>query len=138
MYCKNCGSHIEDEAKFCPHCGSKIADKESEDDYFASDAPIDDLNRLEDRNQAQRPAPNYAPVEDKGGFLWGLIGFFIPFVGLILFLVWKDQMPKRSKSCGIGALVGVIAYIVLVIVLYATMFALAATYASLPALTSIF
>ena len=30
-------------------------------------------------------------VNDNGGFLWGLLGCCIPIVGLILFLVWKDQ-----------------------------------------------
>lgn len=45
---------------------------------------------------------------DNGGFLWGLLGFCIPIVGLILFLVWKDQKPKTSKAAGIGALVSVI------------------------------
>lgn len=45
--------------------------------------------------------------EDKGGFLWGLLGCCIPLVGLILFLVWKDTKPQTSKAAGIGALAGV-------------------------------
>lgn len=45
---------------------------------------------------------------DNGGFLWGLLGCCIPIVGLILYLVWKDQKPKTAKAAGIGALVGVI------------------------------
>lgn len=49
---------------------------------------------------------------DKGGFLWGLLGFCIPIVGLILFLVWKDSKPKTSKAAGIGALVSVIIAVV--------------------------
>lgn len=47
-------------------------------------------------------------VQDNGGFLWGLLGFCIPIVGLILFLIWKDQKPKTAKAAGIGALVSVI------------------------------
>ena len=47
-------------------------------------------------------------ANDKGGFLWGLLGFCIPIVGLILFLVWKDSKPKSAKAAGIGALVSVI------------------------------
>ena len=47
-------------------------------------------------------------VQDNGGFLWGLLGFCIPVVGLILFLIWKDQKPKTAKAAGIGALVSVI------------------------------
>lgn len=51
--------------------------------------------------------------EDKGGFAWGLLGCCIPVVGLILFIIWKDTKPKTSKAAGIGALVAVIAAIVL-------------------------
>lgn len=47
-------------------------------------------------------------ANDKGGFLWGLLGFCIPIVGLILFLVWKDSKPKSAKAAGIGALVSVV------------------------------
>ena len=41
---------------------------------------------------------NVTNPEDKGGFLWGLLGCCIPLVGLILFLVWKDNKPKTAKS----------------------------------------
>lgn len=44
---------------------------------------------------------------DQGGFLWGALGCCIPVVGLVLFLVWKDQKPKTAKAAGIGALVSV-------------------------------
>ena len=37
-------------------------------------------------------------------------------VGLILYLVWKDSLPLRAKSCGKGAIIGVIVYVVLVII----------------------
>ena len=38
-------------------------------------------------------------------------------VGLILYLVWKDTMPLRAKSCGKGAIIGVIFYVVFVILM---------------------
>ncbi|KAI4451752.1 hypothetical protein C823_006312 [Eubacterium plexicaudatum ASF492] len=61
---------------------------------------------------------------DNGGFLWGLLGCCIPIVGLILFLVWKDQKPKTAKAAGIGALVsvilGVLSYIVVFVIIGAS------------------
>lgn len=60
-------------------------------------------------------------VVDNGGVLWGLLGCCIPIVGLILFLVWKDQKPKTAKAAGIGALISV----VLGIVCYILMFVIA-------------
>lgn len=41
---------------------------------------------------------------------------FIPVVGLVLFLVWKDQKPKTAKAAGIGALVSVILSVLIYVV----------------------
>ena len=41
------------------------------------------------------------------------LGFFFPVVGLILYLVWKDQTPQKAHSAGKGALIGVITYFAL-------------------------
>ena len=45
------------------------------------------------------------------------MGFFIPIVGLILFLIYEGKKPKRAKSVGKGALIGFITKIVLSIIL---------------------
>ena len=56
----------------------------------------------------QQPQPGYSQQSnDSGSFGWAVLGFFIPLVGLILWLVWKDSKPKSAKMAGIGALVGV-------------------------------
>jgi len=35
---------------------------------------------------------------------YAVLGFIIPLVGLILYIVWKDQFPLRARSAGKGAL----------------------------------
>ena len=57
---------------------------------------------------------------DNGGFGWGLLGCCIPLVGLILFLVWKDQKPKSAKAAGIGALISVIIGVLWYVILIAS------------------
>ncbi len=45
-------------------------------------------------------------MNDEGSAVgWGFLSFFIPIVGLVLFLVWKDEKPHTAKVCGICALV---------------------------------
>ncbi|MFV0556056.1 MAG: hypothetical protein ACK5LM_03000 [Lactovum sp.] len=46
----------------------------------------------------------------KNIFWWGVLAFFIPIVGLILFILWlkKSETKKKGKASGIGTLVGVI------------------------------
>lgn len=52
---------------------------------------------------------------DNGGFLWGVLGFFVPIAGLILYLLWKDERPRAAKAAGIGALVSTIISVVVTI-----------------------
>lgn len=100
-FCTNCGAQVNNGASFCPNCG----------------APMDNAPQWDhqDQNQGYQnqnyypPQNNYAPpVVDNGGFGWGLLGFCFPIVGLILYLVWKDNKPRTGKAAGKGALVSVI------------------------------
>lgn len=49
---------------------------------------------------------------DRGGFWWGLLGFVIPLVGLVLFLAWQDTKPRCSRAAGTGALINVLLVII--------------------------
>ena len=87
---------------FCKNCGKEIDDK-------AVICP-----------HCGVPQTTQPQIVDSGGFGWGLLGCCIPIVGLILFLVWKDNRPKTAKAAGIGAIVG----FVIVVICYVLMFAL--------------
>lgn len=56
-------------------------------------------------------------TDDHSSFGFAVLGFFIPIVGLILFLIYEEKKPKRAKSAGKGALIGFITEIVLAIIL---------------------
>ena len=45
-------------------------------------------------------------TQDSSSIGFGILGFFIPLVGLILFLVWKNEKPLKAKSCITGAAIG--------------------------------
>ena len=62
---------------------------------------------------------NTSTTQEKEGskFGWGVLGFFIPLVGLILFLVWMKDKKKASKAAGIGALIGFIFSIISTVLL---------------------
>ncbi|MBD5391055.1 zinc-ribbon domain-containing protein [bacterium] len=79
-YCSHCGEELEDEAVVCVKCGCSAGPAK---------------NRvLEDPNEST--------------LLYGVLGFFVPLAGLILFLLWNDTYPRRAKSAGKGALISVI------------------------------
>ena len=77
-YCSKCGKEIMDEAVVCPNCGCSLEETKVQNSADSSSAG------------------------------WAFLGFCIPIVGLILYLVWKDSMPLRAKSAGKGALISVI------------------------------
>ena len=83
---------------FCKKCGAEINEQDSECPRCGA---------------AQTPQ-----AADNGGFLWGLLGFCIPLVGLILFLVWKDTKPRTGKAAGMGALVSVICGVVFYVLMF--------------------
>ena len=66
--------------------------------------------------QVAQPVQTAAPnPEDTGSFGWAVLGFFLPIVGLILYLVWKTDKPLSAKRAGKGALVSVIVGVALML-----------------------
>ncbi len=90
MYCKKCGAQLNDQDAYCAQCGTSHQSQSTQDQVTNT---------------------------ENGYWLWGLLGFCIPVVGLILFIIWKDTKPKAAKSAGIGALIFVIIRYVLMILL---------------------
>ena len=62
------------------------------------------------------------PIEDDGSLLWAFIGFLIPVIGIILWIVWYKDKPESSKMAGIGAFIAIILTVVVFVLM--TMFAM--------------
>lgn len=97
--------------KYCVHCGRQIAD-EAEYCIYCGRAV----------------ARTVYSAQDSGSAGWGFLGFFFPIIGLILYLVWKDERPKTARMAGKGALIGVIVGVVFFIVYIIIMVALLSMY----------
>lgn len=90
MFCKNCGKEIDDKAAICPNCG------------------------VPTEQSAVTPAGTNPSDAPSTGF--AVLSFFFPLVGLILWLVWKNEYPLKAKSCGKGALIGVIVEVAIYVI----------------------
>lgn len=97
-YCGNCGNEVDEKAYICTKCGIVINNN---------------LNGVYSNKTTN--------IVDNGGIGWAFLGFFFPVVGLILYLVWKDNKPKSAKFAGKGALISVIVGII-VYVLFMLLF----------------
>ena len=78
MFCKNCGNQIDDNAVVCPHCG----------------CATDNFNQ---NHRPNTPAPREDDAPNAG---FAVLSFFVPIVGLILYLVWNDTMPISAPENG--------------------------------------
>ena len=58
-------------------------------------------------------------MEDKPTGLLNVVACCFPLVGLILYLVWKDNKPKTASSVGKSALIGFIVGVVFYIIFFA-------------------
>lgn len=85
-YCQNCGNQCDPLAVVCPKCG----------------VPFQNANV---------PA-----ADDQPSTLLKIVCFFIPLVGLILYIVNKDKKPVSAKAYGKMAIIGVAVGIALNIV----------------------
>lgn len=57
-------------------------------------------------------------TDDKGCIGWGILGFFVPIAGLVLYLSWRDEKPKTAKIIGLGALISVILAAILCVAMF--------------------
>lgn len=99
-YCDECGAEMKDSAKICKECGF-LADTEdsSEEDTFKE--------------------------EDKFSMAWEWFGFLTPLIGLVLYISWRRDLPRRAHSVGKGALFAyivrwILGLLILIIYLYFT------------------
>lgn len=78
-------------------------------------APVNE-NPQPQYQQPPYPYPPQVNPNDKKSTGLNIISFFIPLVGLILYLTQKDQTPIKAKACGKAALIGFIVGIVVSII----------------------
>ena len=83
-YCRNCGKELGKEAGYCSWCGTPS-------EAYASQMK----SRL---------------AEDVPSMGFNVLSLFFPLVGLILYLVWKDETPIKAKEIGKYAIIGAAAY----------------------------
>lgn len=86
-YCQHCGSETQEGQELCTSCGSKLA------------------NGYKSHGKA---VTNRSDLDHKPNFGFSVLGFFIPLVGLILYLVLNATEPGKASSAGKGAIAGLI------------------------------
>ena len=119
-YCSQCGKELVQGAKFCQNCGAPVESaaaagtgaagygSASANPSSGSYAGYYERQNAQSQNaQRQNAQPNYNYVEqDIPSTGLNVLAFFLPLVGLILYLVYVDSTPRRAKAIGKFALIG--------------------------------
>ena len=101
VFCTGCGKELSESEEFCSVCGKqRTMPAQGAQPTF---------------QQPVYPQMGYVQDAPSGGMT--ALSFFFPIVGLILYLVWKDQTPLKAKSAGKGALIGAIVWTALSVIL---------------------
>ena len=125
VFCAGCGtrrpepSRAEPEATnqtvFCSGCGQELSPDENYCSVCGKQRTMPAQGAQPVFQQQVNPQMGYVQDAPSGGMT--ALGFFFPIVGLILYLVWKDQTPLKAHSAGKGALIGVIVWTALSVIL---------------------
>ena len=109
-YCSQCGKELVQGAKFCQSCGAPVesaAVAGTGAAGYGSASANPSSGSSAGNYQHQNTQPNYNYVEqDIPSTGLNVLAFFLPLVGLILYLVYVDSTPRRAKDIGKFALIG--------------------------------
>jgi len=103
--CAQCGARLDYDAKFCTQCG-------------AVQPELTTTELASVLAQVQQQSTAKSPVDTEGSFGFALLGFLVPVVGLILYVIWYRDRPGPAKSAGKGAIAGVITSVIIGIIYF--------------------
>ena len=97
MFCKNCGTEVDDNKRYCPKCGMDLQDS---------------------GKQSQQPADEDANKSIKGGALGFVLAFFLGLIGLIIVLVIGDKKAKKAAliTFFVSLAAGILLYVIMIAV----------------------
>lgn len=122
MFCRNCGTALEEETRVCPNCGTEAAEQPAVVEPVAAPAP-----------QPVAPAPQPVPVATPQPVIpeeyrplgaWSYVGlqilFSLPVIGLIFLIIFtfkKSNLCRRSFARSYWCWALIVAVICVIIVL---------------------
>lgn len=126
MFCEHCGNFIDEGSRFCNICGKRVAPEDSNpidegEEITSNPDPISSNGNNRNNNFSNKNDVVYK-TQDKANIWLVIIAFFIPIVGLILFVALKKNTPKKANAIGISSLIGFIIGIFVVPVIAITFF----------------
>ena len=98
MYCRNCGSQMEESAKFCPSCGTSQENKEL---YTERISPKIEKSLSEVKTQITKGKQSGNLYKILGGFQLRSHSYLFLYYLVLLELLWGICLESMMKSMGL-------------------------------------
>ncbi len=114
VYCKNCGGMIKKDSKFCHTCGKKviISEKTAKDEEKVVEVIYcRNCGKQINKNSIKCPECGFflqqslSSNDQVENFFIYLVSLFIPFVGILVWMMTKNDNPSRAHTALILSLI---------------------------------
>ncbi len=108
--CSYCGSPIEPGQKFCTNCGAEITFDIQHEKEEIPPQPTPAVTQVEEKptfeepvsqppayNQSSYPTNTTPQSFDVKTIIAAVFSFIFPFIGLILYFVWRNSNPRAAQ-----------------------------------------
>lgn len=103
MYCRECGSQVNEKAEICLNCGTRPLNGTN----FCQNCGAETSSEQEICTKCGvKLIKKVSSKEDNPTVLLKAVSCCFPIVGVILYFIWKDEKPLSAKSVCTWAIVG--------------------------------
>ena len=105
--CSKCGKKLRKNDKVCPNCGKKVKMVKDASKIVKEAKVVAKDTKKEVKKVIEKVSdmnPNKKNSKTVNVLFW-ILGFVLPPVGLVLYLLWRKSKKDSAKNVGTGALV---------------------------------
>jgi uncharacterized membrane protein YvbJ len=137
-YCTECGSKVEEEARFCPNCGHEMSQIPSMRPSSVASPPPQYIAQYSTPPSYQQ----YQKRDNTKGIIalvFGILGLFLlPIIGSIVAIILGALSRSQEEDNSLGTIgiilgvIGIICWIVFFVVLFSWIFSMFGNYPPYP------
>jgi len=142
LYCTECGSKIEEEARFCPNCGHEVSQEPSMSPSRNVSPPNPYSNPYSNQYSAPSTYQQYHKSDNTKGIIalvFGILGFILlPFIGSIVAIILGAISRSQEEDNSLGTIgivlgiLGMICWVIFFVFLFGWIFSMIGNYPPYP------
>ncbi len=116
-FCRNCGTATEGSASACINCGFPPLTEQKYCHNCGIETKEDQVLCVNCKTTLRNEVLLNSSNKQEPDVIAAIVGFLLPIVGLVLYLVWKEDYPGKAGSAKMGAIAAVKLLIAILVVM---------------------